>query len=727
MKRVRARVVGTSVLGAGWWRLAIVGLLALPLAGSRADETPETDKAAAPEKKAPDGEAKDAILKESKVPGSKLPDIARVKQEDALNGMERLEAMLDRVANLLVNTEPRNAAKLRMAFRKARRSMVRERMERIVKFLEDRKLDRAVEAQEEVQVDLEQLLDILLEKDIDPRELLKEIRRLRDMLKQLDEIIEEETQEKLASDDADDAGAESKALSEDLRTLEDLIRREAGLESKSRDAASRGGEGLSGLQGEQEKVREDTRALREKDASREGKPKESSDVGPPGEGKPGEGKPGEGKPGEGKPGEGKPGAGQPGAGKPGEGKPGEGKPGAGQPGAGKPGEGASGQETAKRTGPVLDRKKLSKAEEAMAEAEKAMSSGEASDSVARTAEARQALEDAVAAAREKLEKLRRQRDFPTLKKDQDATQEKTDALADRMKRAPPLVLSEDGSTPGRQDVQAASESMGGASGELGGGRPREASRDQQEALKRLNQGRQKTEETLEELQRALRDRLIAYLKEKFGFMLREQQAIRRETRSLDLRLRALRLKARADAEEFVLDRKDLRQAESLSSREGRLHLMALDIIDLLTEDGTSVVFPEIVGEIADDMDNVRGLLARVEPGALTQRMEEDIEAAIDQILKALEEARQKPPPPNPNQGRNSRSGASPLLPKSSELKMVRALQLRVNKRTAEFDLDRQAVEELDAGRKLQVERTGRKQKPVENLLRKVAGAVRRIE
>ena len=93
---------------------------------------------------------------------------------------------------------------------------------------------------------------------------------------------------------------------------------------------------------------------------------------------------------------------------------------------------------------------------------------------------------------------------------------------------------------------------------------------------------------------------------------------------------------------------------------------------------------------------------------------------LEEILKALDEALKNPPPPNPNTGRKSQSGTAPLLPKSSELKMVRALQLRVNLRTTNFDLERAADTELTPGRKLQVQEIARKQKQIERVLRKIA-------
>jgi hypothetical protein len=267
--------------------------------------------------------------------------------------------------------------------------------------------------------------------------------------------------------------------------------------------------------------------------------------------------------------------------------------------------------------------------------------------------------------------------------------------------------------------------MQNASRSLGQGRSGRASTSQKKAVDKLKSGRQKAEEALEALQQAFRERLLAYLKEKFTKMLAEQRAITRKTRSLDLRLRALRAESEAagSTEEPEIERSDRQLAESLSTREGDLAFLADDVLDVLMEDGTTMVFPGVVEQVKDDIENVSGLLARIQTGKRTQYIQGQIEAAIEDILKALEEAQKNPPPPNPSQGRQSRSGAGPLLPLSTELKLVRMLQVRVNERTRDFDLDRVPDVDLNAEQKLQVDAIAKKQKDVEDMLRKLSQAV----
>ena len=362
----------------------------------------------------------------------------------------------------------------------------------------------------------------------------------------------------------------------------------------------------------------------------------------------------------------------------------------------------------------------------MKAAEKAMQGKDAGQAAEKTTDARTALEEAVTAGKEKLERLRSATDLKGLKEDQDSTKKDTDGIADRMKEPPPLVPpSPEGGVPGQSEVKNASQDMQGASQNLGQNQAGKASRSQKKALDNLEAGREKTEETLEELQRAFRDRLLSYLREKFTKMLNEQRLVTKETKSLDLKLRALKaaLPPGSTAEPEP-DRKDRQLAESLAARESGIVTLADDVIDVLSEDGTTLVFPGVVQEVKEDIVNVSGLLSRIQTGERTQYIQREIEVAIEEILKALEMAQKSPPPPNPSQGRQSKSGAGPLLPLSTELKLVRALQLRVNQRTKDFDLGRKPEADLAPEDKLQVNAIAKKQKEVEELLRKLGEQAR---
>ena len=129
-------------------------------------------------------------------------------------------------------------------------------------------------------------------------------------------------------------------------------------------------------------------------------------------------------------------------------------------------------------------------------------------------------------------------------------------------------------------------------------------------------------------------------------------------------------------------------------------------------------------ELKADLEQTSELLDNLQTGDSTRMIQKDIEDTVSEILAALEDAAKKPPPPSPNKGREKKNqnSSAPLLAKSAELKMVRALQLRVNRRTSRFDTARKSVD-LSSEARSQLREIGRKQKEVEKLLRKIARSV----
>ncbi|UCC29562.1 MAG: hypothetical protein JSU86_15325, partial [Phycisphaerales bacterium] len=118
---------------------------------------------------------------------------------------------------------------------------------------------------------------------------------------------------------------------------------------------------------------------------------------------------------------------------------------------------------------------------------------------------------------------------------------------------------------------------------------------------------------------------------------------------------------------------------------------AASCLHILDEDGTTIVFPNVVGHLSEDMGTVADRLAAYQVGALTQAIEQEIVETLEQLLGAVQRMRQD----NEQQGMSglsSDAGQSPLLPQSAELKLLRASQLRVNTRTAAIEEDVKAIE-----------------------------------
>ena len=63
-------------------------------------------------------------------------------------------------------------------------------------------------------------------------------------------------------------------------------------------------------------------------------------------------------------------------------------------------------------------------------------------------------------------------------------------------------------------------------------------------------------------------------------------------------------------------------------------------LQLLEEDGTAVAVPQVLEQARDDMKKVQGLLFKTEVGPFCQGIEEDIIAALKEIIEVLKKAQQ---------------------------------------------------------------------------------------
>jgi hypothetical protein len=128
------------------------------------------------------------------------------------------------------------------------------------------------------------------------------------------------------------------------------------------------------------------------------------------------------------------------------------------------------------------------------------------------------------------------------------------------------------------------------------------------------------------------------------------------------------------------------KAIQLGDREGEVHKDADAAVRLLEEDGTVVAFLEVFRQVRDDVGHVERRLARADVGTVTQSIETDVIDTLKEMIAALKKA-QRPPEP-PSDGRHGEPPPDPgprperpLVDQLAQLKMIRSMQLRVNRRT----------------------------------------------
>jgi len=370
--------------------------------------------------------------------------------------------------------------------------------------------------------------------------------------------------------------------------------------------------------------------------SGDGKP----DEGKPNEGKPNEGKPGDPKSGEPKEGEGKPGEpkeGKPGVpksdkpkdgdSKPGEKKPNEAKPSEGKPSEGKPSEGKPSEGKPSEGKPSEGKPSEGKPSEGKPSQGKP-SQGKPSEGQPQEGESGE--------------------------QDQQKQSGEKSPMDSPQKR-----------------VAAAQQRMAEARKKLEEAKRDNAMKDQEEAIRELEQAKAELEEILRQLREEELARTLEQLERRFTEMLRMQEAVNRDT----LGLHNIPVASRGKGEEIESGR--------LSREEGLILVEADKALAILKEDGTAVAFPRTVEQMRDDIAQVVDLLAETKVDDLTIAVENDIVLALKELIEALQKAKKDLKDKKQQQQQQQQGGEQqqPLIDQIAELKMIRSLQLRVNRRT----------------------------------------------
>ncbi len=228
-------------------------------------------------------------------------------------------------------------------------------------------------------------------------------------------------------------------------------------------------------------------------------------------------------------------------------------------------------------------------------------------------------------------------------------------------------------TPGRQDLEQARDEMQRAIDELRKKNQKDASKHQDEAIRRLLEAKEKLEEILRQLREEEKSLMLTSLESRFRKMLSQQLLVYQDT---------VQLAAKGKDEPNLEPR-----SRQLARREEEIVQEVNKAMILLQEEGSSVAFPEAVEAIRDDMRSIVRLLDKSDVGELTQTVEQGVIEAIEEMIDALQQEMQKKDEQQQQQDgqpMQSAPGEQPLVDALSELKMLRSLQLRINKRTQQL-------------------------------------------
>lgn len=227
----------------------------------------------------------------------------------------------------------------------------------------------------------------------------------------------------------------------------------------------------------------------------------------------------------------------------------------------------------------------------------------------------------------------------------------------------------------RQRVREAREAMEQARQKLEKAEREGAIADQDEARRKLEEAKAKLEEILRQLREEEVERTLALLEARFRKMLQMENEVYEGT----VRLDRVPADDRTHNDEIEAGRLSRKQRSVLDELRGAE--------TLLREDGSSVAFPEAIEELREDMETVAARLGQSKVDQLTQATEKDIIAALEEMIAAFQKAQKDQEEQQQRQSQQQQAGEQqepPLVDSLAELRMIRALQMRVNKRTQDY-------------------------------------------
>jgi hypothetical protein len=371
---------------------------------------------------------------------------------------------------------------------------------------------------------------------------------------------------------------------------------------------------------------------------------------------------------------------------------------------------AAAQASSNPSDPAAGQKPLEEAVKNQQSAEKNLAAAQGKTAQQDEEKALEELKKALAELEKERDRLQKppENAFDKMAEKQEATAKKTESLNDQVSKAG------QGSKPGSGACSACSKCLGGAcksmqsaSNSLKKKSPGSASSEQKKAEEELEKAKKEIEKRLAELGEKMDDEVIVRLEDIFREMLARQQKATAET----VQIHADRVVEGREQELRRAVRVTLRR---LMAEEQELAGMAQQALTLIEEDGTSVSFPVVVANMKDNLNQVASWLETQSTGEETQTLQHEIEKTLEELIEALQVAKKG------GSGKGGKPGnCKPcLLPNTAELKLLRALQLRVNRRTAAFD-KAHAAGKLEPPQKAEVGRIAKVQKEIAGMVQAI--------
>ncbi len=333
---------------------------------------------------------------------------------------------------------------------------------------------------------------------------------------------------------------------------------------------------------------------------------------------------------------------------------------------------------------------LQTAEAQMGEAGQSLSKHEPTPAVPHQKEALSALEkerDETAEAIRRAEAELAEANFAAMKRDQSQNRQLNEGITQLVRD-----LGEAGAGA-LGELLRADGSMSSAEGRLGNQQAEPASEDQQQALDSLKYAKEQLEAEAEKLLNQLRAEVKRRVMEGLTLMLEKQTAVREATETVGP-------KAAKGS------RQAINAVVGLAKSEGRIMEIANELITLVEETEFGIALPAALIMVRDEMADVQAALAEGDGSEQVVNDQRQIEADLRDLLDAMKQLPSSASPGKAQRGQADRRRELNRL--IAELKMIRLLQLRTNRQTADVDQSRSG-DDMSAALREAIERVADQQ------------------
>ena len=313
-------------------------------------------------------------------------------------------------------------------------------------------------------------------------------------------------------------------------------------------------------------------------------------------------------------------------------------------------------------------------------------------------------------------------DLQELTEDQKETAQETAKLSEEIEKSNASEGDSDqqqdplkeGQEAAQNAIDSANEKMNSAAGQLAQGNPGQAAQQQKDAIEDLNRAKDEIDRQLEELQQQEKMEALVQLEQMFTEMLEKQK---------EGSAKVLVLEAKRQDQDGRLKRADRIELRSVEILERKLSEKSDEAVTLLNDEGSSVVVRNVVEGMKNDLIAIADRVDDNETGAFVQRSQKEVELTLQELIDAvkiaqkMEEQQQQQQQLQQQQQQQQQQN---LLPPSAELKLLRLTQMRINRRTVDFEMQLNSDEAQNDVLKRQVNEVTLLQKKVTESARELA-------